>query len=260
MNTSRVKQKAQRQQAFTLIELLVVIAIISILAAILFPVFAKARENARRASCMSNEKQIGLGMMMYAQDYDDHIMFFNYTHLDPFPAGVPDNSNHYFPWYDALYPYTKNWQIFSCPSQASNINFHGNYSARIAYAFNYKAPSANPSTGLCTSNCGPSMYGASLATLQAPAGTIGILDAQAFLIGPTSADGKWPALSDVQVNGDGTCAFGTYDVNCTRVRHFDTVNCLFMDGHVKSLQWQSILSPAGLHYWTTTSNPVPAYH
>lgn len=63
--------KNQKRKAFTLIELLVVIAIIAILAAILFPVFARARENARRSSCLSNLKQIGLGAMMYIQDYDE---------------------------------------------------------------------------------------------------------------------------------------------------------------------------------------------
>lgn len=63
--------KKQNRTAFTLIELLVVISIIAVLAAILFPVFARARENARRASCMSNLKQIGLGFMMYTQDYDE---------------------------------------------------------------------------------------------------------------------------------------------------------------------------------------------
>ena len=178
-------------------------------------------------------------MMMYTQDYDEHIMWSNYKHLDPFPAEIPDNSNHYFPWYYSLYPYVKNWQVFNCPS--SNLNFTGTYSGSIAYAFNYKAPSANPTTGLCASNCGTGMYGISLAGLESPSGTVGFMDAQSFLIGPSSpasSGGKWPTLSDVQVDGIGSCALSTYDANCARVRHFDTINVAFMDGHVKSLQWQ----------------------
>ena len=89
------------RRGFTLIELLVVIAIIAILAAILFPVFAKAREKARQSSCLSNVKQIGLGIMQYAQDWDE--MLPGYT-----MGGVP--------YYDAISPYIKNSQILRCPS------------------------------------------------------------------------------------------------------------------------------------------------
>jgi len=89
-------------RGFTLIELLVVIAIIAILAAILFPVFAKAREKARQTSCLSNVKQIGLGMMMYAEDHDECYMVVNHT------SG--------YDWFPPLYPYVKNRQIFRCPS------------------------------------------------------------------------------------------------------------------------------------------------
>ncbi len=89
-------------KAFTLIELLVVIAIIAILAAILFPVFARARENARRSSCQSNLKQIGLGMAQYQQDYDERTLAVDET-ID-------------YGWFDPLQPYIKSTQVFRCPS------------------------------------------------------------------------------------------------------------------------------------------------
>ena len=94
-------------RGFTLIELLVVIAIIAILAAILFPVFARARENARRASCSSNLKQIGLGLIQYSQDYDEK---YPYSRTDPDPA----------PWQTKIFPYVKSSQLFACPSNTGN--------------------------------------------------------------------------------------------------------------------------------------------
>jgi prepilin-type N-terminal cleavage/methylation domain-containing protein/prepilin-type processing-associated H-X9-DG protein len=93
------KSTFANKAAFTLIELLVVIAIISILASILFPVFAQARENARRASCMSNLKQIALGWMMYTQDYDGRLPYYT-------SAGEMA----------LVFPYVKNSQVFRCPS------------------------------------------------------------------------------------------------------------------------------------------------
>ena len=89
-------------RGFTLIELLVVIAIIAILAAILFPVFARARENARRSSCQSNLKQIGLGIMQYTQDYDERFL--------------PNQDLSKITFASTLQPYIKSTQIFICPS------------------------------------------------------------------------------------------------------------------------------------------------
>jgi len=106
----------KRYAGFTLIELLVVIAIIAILAAILFPVFAKAREKARQTSCLANIKQLTLGHVMYVQDYDEILM--------PYRQG---SSTIY--WYHIIVPYIKNTQIFVCPSRTSVTP--------VGYGYNY---------------------------------------------------------------------------------------------------------------------------
>ena len=121
-----------RKQGFTLIELLVVIAIIAILAAILFPVFAKAREKARQASCLNNQKQIGLAFMQYVQDYDDTFpgalagnWGISSTYIKQTQPGTPGAyyvtgdggvGGHYVSWMDLIYPYIKNLKVFECPS------------------------------------------------------------------------------------------------------------------------------------------------
>ena len=104
MNGRTCYSNKSLRRGFTLIELLVVIAIIAILAAILFPVFARARENARRSSCQSNMKQITLGWLQYAQDYDGHLI-----HL----TAYPDGNTSYTKWVE---PYLKSAQIYQCPS------------------------------------------------------------------------------------------------------------------------------------------------
>ncbi|HEY3329320.1 MAG TPA: DUF1559 domain-containing protein [Capsulimonadaceae bacterium] len=96
-------------RGFTLIELLVVIAIIAILAAILFPVFATAREKARQSSCASNLKQLGLASVQYAQDYDESLLPYRYT--------KPDTSVWYWNWCGLVYPYIKSLAVYTCPSQ-----------------------------------------------------------------------------------------------------------------------------------------------
>lgn len=113
-----------RKKAFTLIELLVVIAIIALLAAILFPVFARARENARRASCQSNLKQIALGVLQYTQDYDERFPLARDANgtaqTDTSMPGyyyVANNSgDRVIHWMDFIFPYVKSVQVFGCPS------------------------------------------------------------------------------------------------------------------------------------------------
>lgn len=107
-----------RKQGFTLIELLVVIAIIAILAAILFPVFARAREKARQSSCLSNVKQQMTSIVMYAQDYDEN-MPLTYTRVGSYfmPMGGLHSSG-YLPWIVSVMPYVKNTQVFTCPSES----------------------------------------------------------------------------------------------------------------------------------------------
>lgn len=109
------------RRAFTLIELLVVIAIIAILAGILFPTFARARENARRIACVSNMKQIGIAMSMYAHDNDGHWpqhWFGNIQSDNEHACAIVDNwSNTIVPnWVALTYPYTKTFPIYTCPS------------------------------------------------------------------------------------------------------------------------------------------------
>jgi prepilin-type N-terminal cleavage/methylation domain-containing protein len=125
----RVANLKSRKTGFTLIELLVVIAIIAILAAILFPVFGRARENARRTSCLSNMKQVGTGIMMYNQDYDDRFPIYanrpaiqigqSDTPTTPGQKYVISNiseEGYIHSWMDGVYPYVKSLQIFDCPS------------------------------------------------------------------------------------------------------------------------------------------------
>jgi prepilin-type N-terminal cleavage/methylation domain-containing protein len=111
----------RRGRGFTLIELLVVIAIIAILAAILFPVFAQARDRARQATCLSNIKQLSLGVLMYAQDYDEQLLYRpTQKHCEwRYICSTAKEPRWWLNWWDVVLPYTKNNQIYQCPSAAT---------------------------------------------------------------------------------------------------------------------------------------------
>jgi prepilin-type N-terminal cleavage/methylation domain-containing protein/prepilin-type processing-associated H-X9-DG protein len=144
-------KQSNSRSGFTLIELLVVIAIIAILAAILFPVFAQAREKARTISCLSNNKQIGTAMMMYVQDYDETFPYWSWWYSSdlgggPY-AGSPGGTsafNHWEGfWFNAIYPYVKNSQVFACPS----TNDHSTVSQNAMWGWTGDAPNTWVSHG-----------------------------------------------------------------------------------------------------------------
>jgi len=233
-------------RGFTLIELLVVIAIISILASILFPVFARARENARRASCMSNLKQFGLAMMMYVQDYDETYPKAVSGGMDSSPPGGAQNlGGTNWSWQQLLYPYHKSLQIFYCPS-GINIPVTGQHRDFITYG-NYGA------NRLLIPSFGDALK---LSAVVAPANTYAIMDAGTYSVPPQVAD---PTSASVTVgNGNFIPGIGTlgaacaaaaapYDVlqsDCQSGRHLGGINMAFADGHVKWLKIDAVSSEA----------------
>jgi prepilin-type N-terminal cleavage/methylation domain-containing protein/prepilin-type processing-associated H-X9-DG protein len=228
-------KKAGKRTGFTLIELLVVIAIIAILAAILFPVFARARENARRASCQSNLKQIGLGFMQYAQDYDEK-MPFNYNYLDS-PANTTLAR-----WQDLLQPYVKSYQLMVCPSYTSGTTYTFGRNTTLFQATFPNAPAALPIA-----------YGAN--TVAAGTAPTGFTAAPPILSGSSislaAIDEVATTILVMDVNSLDVERWEYTDFGSTpRVdkRHLEGANYLFTDGHVK---WLKNTSPS---MWTRTTD------
>ena len=206
--------------AFTLVELLVVIAIIAILAAILFPVFARARENARRSSCQSNAKQIGLAIMQYTQDYDERT---------PYPWISISTGN--VAWNQVIQPYAKSLQVFQCPSDV-NAN---NPSVSSWLGTN---PDPYPVPFHTSYMFNDEMAYRSLAELQNPTGTIQTVDGgvvgqmTAPFVTTTVKPEAWITKSDISWTTSAT----NPDWGAPAARHMDTAVVLFADGHVKSLR------------------------
>ncbi len=237
-NSSRVRS------AFTLIELLVVIAIIAILAAILFPVFARARENARRSACQSNMKQIGLGFLQYAQDYDESLPY-------------PNSGNKH--WVEPIMPYVKSQQIFVCPSDTTQPDTNNGVVTNgvLSYAANRNA--------VDNYNDGNKPGGGKLSAFNGVARTVLALEVRNVKIqyvdpnftqdqmggGNNSTCDGADTGSDC-VGNDGKAATGEIDHPTNGgygtnekyfkdyARHFDGANYLCVDGHVKWLRGRSV--------------------
>jgi len=231
-----VRKPAQVRAAFTLIELLVVIAIIAILAAILFPVFARARENARRSSCQSNLKQIGLGVLQYSQDYDEKIVPVRWYYDG-------NTGGSHVPFSSLLQPYIKSAQLFKCPSNTSSGNMtntpEAGTPATIAIPISYRGNSGDTNDGPGERSLRPM---AELGTAQfVPFTTTSITSLSSVattILVSEEKDGGDPDLYD---SGNMKDLQG----------HLGTTNFLFADGHVKSLKPIATGSPICM--WTTNN-------
>ena len=257
------------RRGFTLIELLVVIAIIAILAAILFPVFAQARDKARAIACMSNMKQIGLGVQMYVQDNDERLFFRaakSSARVGSTRSGVVITDVIAYDraqWWNLLMPYTKSSQVYSCPSDGSQP----------------KSPDINGVNNIPRSFVAAcAAENLTLAQVDAPADTIVITEKWGYVdngvgsTGVTVNNETWLEPFDgdeCQAGGDvagGACLAPVpgYPVGMVKManRHQGGMNSAFFDGHAKWLRptaiWQSpdLTGCALIHQYPSTQ-PSP---
>jgi prepilin-type N-terminal cleavage/methylation domain-containing protein/prepilin-type processing-associated H-X9-DG protein len=227
---------AKIKAGFTLIELLVVIAIIAILASILFPVFGRARENARRSSCQSNLKQIGLGMMQYTQDYDEYFPLSvisltpSGSQTNPPVGGVPIG------WADALQTYLKSTQIYQCPSEATPAETDPNKTGYTDYYINKNAGTGDQPL--------PAINNPTLSILigeggSPTAGSPNLHSNARYRSNGCNAGGDPIGTVPYLDRTQGTCpvAIGfSFNLAGGGIRHFDGANYAFADGHVKWLR------------------------
>jgi prepilin-type processing-associated H-X9-DG protein len=228
----------------------VVIAIIAILAAILFPVFAQARERARMANCVSNMRQIGTSLMMYVQDYDETYPYIRFHGQDA------AKGSHTYIWRNAIRPYLKNLDVLGCPSNPFHRTVPGQPGATnppkagdnaegwesepeqrmpISYAMNSCASTWYPAD----TKEGQSSPALRAAQLERPADTV-IISENTW--GTADTYGTWLWL---------TCP-GIFSHSAGKVGNF-----VFYDGHAKSKKWLSTLYPFNENNWVLSPNPDP---
>jgi len=251
---------------FTLIELLVVIAIIAILAAILFPVFAQARDKARSASCLSNLKQIGLAVMMYNQDYDE-VYPANYTYRSWSAGSNPLGGNAgagigLFWWQDLVAPYVKNDGVWLCASAAPHLAY--TYGRPVGFPYplvkDYTASVAcdgrTPAPWSSNIACGVFVNGDSgtrtLANVEAPADTIAIFDGLNFELWRLEQTDAWAN------SGRGPSTWGNdpdpvgHPNGHVAKRHTGGFNAAYADGHAKWIRNSRLID------WVTKKTGAPA--
>lgn len=228
----------KRRSGFTLIELLVVIAIIAILAAILFPVFARAREAARATACKSNMKQLATAVLMYTQDYDESLFNWDgcaataqYSVANANGQVWPDGIAKVPYWNVQIEPYTKNAQLSYCPSAPATQRANSTCGGAVAgvYHSNY---SLNQYT-----------YATALAQHDDPAGIVMIVEGNQHYTRQQCNNPASQCCGGAMVNG----------IYAPIQRHSETSNVAFMDGHVKAMKPQ--VANQSFHYHTTYHAP-----
>lgn len=255
-----------RQRGFTLIELLVVIAIIAILAAILFPVFAQARDKARMAACQSNLKQMGNALQLYTQDYDETYPISKADGTGGTCADYAVKSG-WGGWIgNVLMPYTKNTSIYTCPSQPRAVQANGGITngafncgnqvpfVYISYAYNYNR-----------------LHGTAMANLNEPANLLTAWDGLTgwadctFMVGCgewSQRDICWYMVKKgMPLNAGQSCSLPGLQPSW----HNDGNTYLYADGHVKWARWDMLtwgnlanLPPAHPAYNIKLTSPAPA--
>jgi len=241
-----------RKPAFTLIELLVVIAIIAILAAILFPVFAQARDKARMTACLSNMKQIGTAITMYTQDYDETYPYIRFTSQPPGSDG-----NWTYVWRNAIRPYLKSQGVLACPSNPFSRPQPGRPSTANPPKLGDNAegwqnePTLTMPISYAMNSCAVTWHAADsaegkkvppprVASYVRPADTIIICENQWPTADVHGADWMW-----------GICA-GLF------AHQTKQANFIFFDGHAKSKRWISTMYPLTQNNWQPDEpNPDP---
>jgi prepilin-type processing-associated H-X9-DG protein/prepilin-type N-terminal cleavage/methylation domain-containing protein len=219
-----------RRMGFTLVELLTAIGIISLLAALLFPSFNRAREMARRTTCQSNLKQIGLGLMQYVQDYNNAM---------PDAEDGDDATALEATWMDKVQPYVKNEQIFTCPTDSdleykqSTPGMYGGYGINQAYYASDDYEKRSPTSEFSTEISVPRSI--KMQSIRMPSTTVWVGDSTDYVIG-------WPDTTPAITTGSRAYrTLGDPDQDYMAAeRHARRVNILWCDGHVKAVSLDSL--------------------